>query len=612
MLASGPQGRPDTLINANGDRSEAKYQTPSSTFRYGYGDYVSVGNPSSPSRVFRTMNVLDTSDSYTSEEFHYLFDSSGRILYATFAQTPQSGHSTYTSSYPAATRARAQYTYDPAGRILAIDHGWDTFDSGISSPEIPYDTTYIVGNACSYELSGSNRGLKTASAFYGSNTTASRPSPSWTESYGYDSYSDYLTSASYGDGQPNATQSWTYDAAGNRTSDYTGTTWAYDNLNRMTASPGFTYSNSILGNRTATIPTTGGAGAMTWDVLNRMLTSTQADPGGASSTASMAYVYRADGMRVKKTLHSGVYELGVTLSGTNEVDDVYTKYRYDGQMPIQTYVNKADSTTLETDQALGARGTDRVSLTNSSGTFISYPLYDAHGNEVLTLAKSGSSYTTGHARSYGAWGEVRQGDTTGGPRARYCGNLGHVQDDETGLIYMRARYYDPASGRFVSEDPGGSRPNLYVYSDNVPCDMVDASGRDAFSNALIASIALLLAGCITLGIGFRISADSVAAYEYGASLESQSTWVERGIKSGELDAGYMETAKDLTLKALAQFGKSDVLAGNAGVVKSCGYAGIAGGIAALIGYSLIVAAFEIDADNATEPGPSMLDIIQFD
>ena len=303
------------------------------------------------------------------------------------------------------------------------------------------------------------------------------------------------------------------------------------NLNRMTASPGFTYSNSILGNRTATIPTTGGAGAMTWDVLNRMLTSTQADPGGASSTASMAYVYRADGMRVKKTLHSGVYQLGVTLSGTNEVDDVYTKYRYDGQMPIQTYVNKADSTTLETDQALGARGTDRVSLTNSSGTFISYPLYDAHGNEVLTLAKSGSSYTTGHQRSYGAWGEVRQGDTTGGPRARYCGNLGHVQDDETGLIYMRARYYDVASGRFVSEDPGMHSGNWYMYASNCPSSRLDASGKGDFWEAIeIAAMAALAAFTVSLAISQNASAALksaaatfasafVAAY-YGEDLQN--------------------------------------------------------------------------------------------
>gem|GEM_PF-6689855 len=34
----------------------------------------------------------------------------------------------------------------------------------------------------------------------------------------------------------------------------------------------------------------------------------------------------------------------------------------------------------------------------------------------------------------------------------YCANLGHKQDDESGLIYIRARYYEPGSGRFISQD----------------------------------------------------------------------------------------------------------------------------------------------------------------
>jgi RHS repeat-associated protein len=33
---------------------------------------------------------------------------------------------------------------------------------------------------------------------------------------------------------------------------------------------------------------------------------------------------------------------------------------------------------------------------------------------------------------------------------------------------MRARYYDPACGRFVSEDPAASGANLYVYADDDP------------------------------------------------------------------------------------------------------------------------------------------------
>lgn len=53
-----------------------------------------------------------------------------------------------------------------------------------------------------------------------------------------------------------------------------------------------------------------------------------------------------------------------------------------------------------------------------------------------------------------AWG-MRLGDSI----CRYCASLGHVADDEPGLVYMRARYYEPSSGRFVSEDSNKEGPN---------------------------------------------------------------------------------------------------------------------------------------------------------
>ena len=53
-------------------------------------------------------------------------------------------------------------------------------------------------------------------------------------------------------------------------------------------------------------------------------------------------------------------------------------------------------------------------------------------------------------------------------------------DTETSLYYYRARYYDPNSGRFFSED--GTRfkvgPNFYNYAYNRPLDLVDPSGND--------------------------------------------------------------------------------------------------------------------------------------
>lgn len=55
---------------------------------------------------------------------------------------------------------------------------------------------------------------------------------------------------------------------------------------------------------------------------------------------------------------------------------------------------------------------------------------------------------------------------------------GREFDSETGIYYYRARFYDPAAGRFLSEDPaeflGGM--NFYAYVDNRATSFVDPSG----------------------------------------------------------------------------------------------------------------------------------------
>ena len=56
---------------------------------------------------------------------------------------------------------------------------------------------------------------------------------------------------------------------------------------------------------------------------------------------------------------------------------------------------------------------------------------------------------------------------------RYCGEY---TDDETGLIYLRNRYYDPAIGRFITEDPAKDGLNWYVYCGNNPIRYVDPTG----------------------------------------------------------------------------------------------------------------------------------------
>jgi RHS repeat-associated protein len=130
---------------------------------------------------------------------------------------------------------------------------------------------------------------------------------------------------------------------------------------------------------------------------------------------------------------------------------------------------------------LGARGIDVISRTTLSGNTVSYPLYDAHGNNVGSLSKSGSGFVVSDEKSYDAWGGLRSGTNANG-KAAYCANLGHKQDDESGLVYMRARYYEPTSGRFVSEDVAKDGFNWYSFAKSDPINFADRTGNNYFAS----------------------------------------------------------------------------------------------------------------------------------
>ena len=123
--------------------------------------------------------------SRSTEEFHYAFDSSGRLEDAAFAQTPTSGQTNY-ETYPAATRARAHYEYDPGGRVLAVEHYWDTFNTGTNH----FDSAKIVRQTCSYDA---YLGLKTQADL--DVVSGSSWSLDHSELYGYQASTGYLTSA---------------------------------------------------------------------------------------------------------------------------------------------------------------------------------------------------------------------------------------------------------------------------------------------------------------------------------------------------------------------------------------------------------------------------------
>jgi len=112
---------------------------------------------------------------------------------------------------------------------------------------------------------------------------------------------------------------------------------------------------------------------------------------------------------------------------------------------------------------------------DTTGT-VSWYLFDGLGSVLAEVNPTGIITSS---RSYDVYGNVRSGVNANGTSAhKFVGNLGHPSDNNTGLIYMQARYMDPATGRFVSEDPGRQHANWLVYASSNPVCRADRSGRD--------------------------------------------------------------------------------------------------------------------------------------
>ncbi len=161
--------------------------------------------------------------------------------------------------------------------------------------------------------------------------------------------------------------------------------------------------------------------------------------------------------------------------GFRRMNAVLTQSDYDGQMPVYEQQTSGGNPVWKRWNALGARGID--AYYNSTSSSWLYPLYDVHGNVKATLTRSGATgYSTANWKSYDVWGGERA-STGSGSMFGYCGNLGHPTDPENGLIYMRARFYEPWTGRFLNQDPAFDGKNWYVYCANAPTSYVDATGQ---------------------------------------------------------------------------------------------------------------------------------------
>lgn len=108
-------------------------------------------------------------------------------------------------------------------------------------------------------------------------------------------------------------------------------------------------------------------------------------------------------------------------------------------------------------------------------------------NTMARNKTSDPNYSLTSRKTYDDWRPVRGYEGSGGigydgghvvnPNPKYCADLGNKYDEGTELTYMRARYYEAATGRFISEDPARQGWNWFIYCGNNPAERTDATGK---------------------------------------------------------------------------------------------------------------------------------------
>jgi RHS repeat-associated protein len=122
-------------------------------------------------------------------------------------------------------------------------------------------------------------------------------------------------------------------------------------------------------------------------------------------------------------------------------------------------------------------GTDLVSMTAAGDPF--YYHHDSIGSVTNLTSQAGDAQWTYTYEPYGAARSTVQ-DDLGAPEnlIRFTGEL---LDPATNLYHLRARQYDPASGRFLATDPVAPAVtdpyvSTYVYVNNRPTVLIDPAG----------------------------------------------------------------------------------------------------------------------------------------
>ncbi|MCE5192282.1 MAG: hypothetical protein LLG08_11095 [Actinomycetia bacterium] len=336
-------------------------------------------------------------------------------------------------------------SFDIYGRLEAVRTGFKLADAAYQ--------TDLAESALSYDTRGRTSAQKVLSSYVASN-----------ESFSYDA-ADRLsawTRTGLGSGSAN----YGYDPSGNvTTATISGATmtFSYDLENRLTGSVAgssvTSFTNDLYGRRTSKV-TGSAATTYTWDPASHLAAL-------ASPDATATYAYGISGMREEKTV--------TTASGTTTTKSVWSG----GQLAVEL---DSDGTRYT---YLWGPGRIPLSVTAKTATGVSttYAYHTDALGSVIAMTEAGGGVVATYA--YDPWGRVTSTTGTGIAARNPLRYRSYYLDAETDLYYMPARYYDPATYRFLSADPAAPSAgdpgtlNAFAYCQEDPVDAIDPSGARA-------------------------------------------------------------------------------------------------------------------------------------
>jgi len=385
----------------------------------------------------------------------------------------------------------SDYGYDTQGRLNTLTH-----TLGANPSFVDFGYTYNpVGNIQSII----------------DNVTSAQ-----TRTFTYDAVQRLTTGGTTG-----TPETYDYDLTGNRTTSFLSTLHTHDDANRVLEDDDFTYTYDNNGNlATKTDKTTSDVTTYTWDAQDQLIQIDFPD----STTAT--YKYDGLGRRIEKNVN------GTITRYVYDGEDIALEY--DGTNTFVSRYSHGDQ--IDQPLALQRAGVgffyyhadhqgSITHLTDSSGLVVNSYFYDSYGNTLILSETLSQPYTY----------------------------TGREYDQESGLYYYRARYYDPQAGRFLSEDPIGflsgdaigveaADPNLYRYVRNNPINLTDPTGQIAVAIPVVVGGEAVLDALIGLGAGAALG-------------ELISNVLERGGNQNQKDSGL----EDLTNEQIADLLKDKSL-----------------------------------------------------